>query len=162
MATFPTRPLPVGNHTIYVTDANGCKVAQVVVVEEDTEAPEFDFASVDYITCSKEKVRIDVLFSSWDEDWVYEWRTSDGHIFSYTLLPPDVIVDKAGTYTLTITNKRNGCSTTKSVYVGRIISVISSEFAGEDRNIHYNRYVELTSNPSIPIVKYTWSPAAPN
>ena len=73
--------------------------------------------------------------------------------------PPDIVVDEPGTYTLTLTNRRNGCSTTKSVYVGRLYSAIASEFAGDDKNIHYNRFVELNSEVPIPVVRYSWSPA---
>ena len=61
--------MPVGNHTVYVTDANGCEAAHLVTLEEDKEAPSFELDAVDYLTCTRETVEIHVIHTGSIADW---------------------------------------------------------------------------------------------
>ena len=150
-------PLPVGRHVVRVTDANGCTAEQMVVIGEDKEAPAVVIDPVPELNCRRERVVINATFDHINPDIEYSWSTDDGSIYGRRM--EDLIVDGPGTYELCVRNSRNGCVTCMSVRVDREVKVISSGFAGEDVNVHYNSSVELTANPGIPVVRYSWSPA---
>lgn len=108
-----------GLYSLTATDPrNGCTETALVTVPQDTTAPTIIIAPPGVLDCRTFSITIDASASSNGSQYVYRWTTTDGNIVSggSTLTPE---VDLPGTYSLTITNLFNGCSTTQSIQVNQ-------------------------------------------
>ena len=111
----PAVSLTTGEHTVTVTDANGCSQTRTVIIEGDTELPQVNAGPAQAIDCNNPFA---VLEGSGDvgPDFTYFWSTSDGSILAEeTSLTP--LVEAAGIYTLLVTNTSNNCSASAQVDV---------------------------------------------
>ncbi|MCB0518400.1 MAG: HYR domain-containing protein [Lewinellaceae bacterium] len=106
-----TVTLPPGNFTVTVTDANNCTSAVSGNLTSNTAPPNAEAGPPVVISCATPAVNLNGTGSSVGSNFTYLWNTTDGHIVSgaNTLMP---LVDKAGTYTLTVTNNQNFCTAT--------------------------------------------------
>lgn len=108
-----------GTYTLLLTNpASGCTATDLVVVVENTEAPEIEFQPYTPLSCAQPLLTLIGTNNSPTGAYTYEWTASDGgHIFSGdgTLM---LCVDAAGTYTLLVTNESNGCTDTRVFPVG--------------------------------------------
>ncbi|MBK9014513.1 MAG: hypothetical protein IPM82_10735 [Saprospiraceae bacterium] len=108
-----------GTYVLTVSDiGNGCVVLDSVVVTLDTLQPTAatDAAQTLTITCTTQQVTLLGDLSSPQGELDFLWETMDGHI-SFGASGPNATVDSAGTYLLTVTHQRNGCTDTASILV---------------------------------------------
>ncbi len=95
---------------------NGCTTVDSTAVPIDTAAPTVAIAPPFTLNCAGDTLLLDGSASSQGPHFAYLWTTADGNIVSGdTTLTP--IVDAAGTYTLTVANLNNGCTSADSVGV---------------------------------------------
>ncbi len=106
-----------GTYLLTVTNtANSCsEIAQIEVVQQISYPVAVANAN-GQITCSANMVGLNSTGSSMGSNFIYQWTTTNGNIFSGAN-SPSPIVDEPGNYTLTITNQQNGCSTSDAVQV---------------------------------------------
>lgn len=98
-----------GTYTLSVlNNVNGCSNAADVQVTENTTLPSAEAGPPFTLTCSIDQVTLQA-FASNGAQYSYMWSTGNGHILTgvNTLAPR---VDKAGTYTLLVTNSNTGCT----------------------------------------------------
>lgn len=115
-----TQTPSVGTAGVYtltvINTTNGCSAEDFVTINQDTDLPVIDVASVDDVTCFSPNVVIDATNSDQGGDLTFEWTTTNG-VFEdgqNTLSPT---VNAGGTYTLTITNTLSGCSSSENIIV---------------------------------------------
>ena len=104
-----------GLYTLTITNVStGCFVTQDVTVSTSLGAPDLNVTSPETITCNNSMVG--VTASSTVNGVTYLWTTTDGVINS-GVNTATVDVSAAGTYTITITDPTNGCTTSQDVIV---------------------------------------------
>ncbi|HMX40583.1 MAG TPA: hypothetical protein PKD78_09655, partial [Saprospiraceae bacterium] len=105
-----------GLYQFVITAANGCKRSIPVHVQPDYAAPTVQLWAGKKLTCSVTSVIIGTGGTSTGGHFSYSWSTPNGHIVSgHKGLAP--VVDKAGEYTLLVTNLLNGCTSTGTIAV---------------------------------------------
>ncbi len=105
-----------GTYTLTISNPlNGCSASDNVVVTDDSAAPDINAGTDDVLTCLADELTLSATSPS-TADLSYAWTTADGNILSDadTATPT---IDAAGTYTLTITNNDNGCTSTDDVVI---------------------------------------------
>ena len=106
-----------GLYTLTVTNTNNdCTASYPVVVPANIIPPIATAGPVQELTCVVSQVQLIGAGSSSGPNFTYQWTTVNGNIVSNgnTLFP---IVNAPGTYTLTVTNTTNGCTTSASTQV---------------------------------------------
>jgi gliding motility-associated-like protein len=145
-----------GTYTLTVTDnTNGCSASDNVIVTSTSPIPVANAGSDKIITCSTLSVILDGSASSTGANYSYSWS---GTLVSGagTLNPT---VNQAGSYTLTVSDNSNGCSSIDNVIV-TLNNTAPTANAGPDQNI-------TCASPSIQLdgsasssgsnYSYTWS-----
>ncbi|MBO7481676.1 MAG: carboxypeptidase-like regulatory domain-containing protein [Bacteroidales bacterium] len=148
-STTSTANLTAGNHTISITDANGCSITDNVEIAADTVAPNVQISSTTTVlTCSVNSIPLQVSGAV-----SYLW--SDGSTAS------TLTAESTGTYTVTATAS-NGCTATAS-------SVITSDIEAPTVSITNTTNPEtteltceisaitVTAVGSNRVVSYSWS-----
>lgn len=106
-----------GLYTLTVLNTNNnCSTSSSVTVELDYSTPTVIITPTTALTCGENSLILDGSNSDRGTDFTAIWTTNDGHIVSgeQTYMPT---VDRAGTYTLEITNSATGCSDTRTIEV---------------------------------------------
>lgn len=112
-SAFATEP---GTYNLTLQNEDtGCRDSIGFLVERDIEEPLVVVPDTVQITCAVMEVQIDASNSSDGSDFEFEWTTAGGNFVDSMSL--SATVDAPGTYTLTIRNTRNGCSTSRAVLV---------------------------------------------
>ena len=111
----PSISLPVGEHTVTVTDGNGCTAAASITITKDVLLPQVNAGPSKEIDCKGPIIDLEGD-ASMGEEFSYLWTTSNGLIFSgeNTLTPT---IEASGIYTLLVTNTATGCSASSQVEV---------------------------------------------
>jgi gliding motility-associated-like protein len=111
-----------GTYTLTATDVTtGCSSSKTITVISKTTPPEVSINTPSTLTC-KTTSGIILTGTSSVTNFTALWATSDGSISGATNQLTATVLKK-GTYTLTVTNNDNGCSTTKSVTVSDDLTV---------------------------------------
>ena len=111
-----------GLYTVQVeNETNGCTSSATVIVEQDVNIPEVSAEPVEELNCLNTSRILSLVNQSSDQDFEYDWTTSDGNILSGAASSTP-IVDAAGTYTVLVSNTDNGCSASISVELGENIT----------------------------------------
>lgn len=113
-------PSPVagtgGTYTLVVTNtSNGCTSSDVATVNTDTQIPVISVATPGIISCVVPQVLLNGSGSQSGPTIQYNWTTSNGQIVSTA--GANCLAGKSGTYSLTVLNTANGCSSQQSVTV---------------------------------------------
>lgn len=105
-----------GLYTLVVENSlNGCTASDVVQVDVDNTAPQADAGDTFELTCVVNNYTLNAT-ASLGNQFSYNWSTDTGNFLTATdILNPTV--NGGGTYTLTVTDGDNGCSTTASVFI---------------------------------------------
>ncbi|MBK8557586.1 MAG: choice-of-anchor L domain-containing protein [Lewinellaceae bacterium] len=103
-----------GTFTVTVTDSQGCTTTTTVTIASNITPPVAAANFTGQITCTNTSVTINGNGSSQGPEFTYEW-SGPSFICCETTLNPQV--DQGGTYTLTVTNGINGCTSTTSVTI---------------------------------------------
>jgi len=111
----------IGTYQLVVTNTtNGCTATSSITIEQEIEEPEFSIIDPAILTCINLETEI---FSDHDNgNYEFEWTTADGNILS-GMAGESINVDQTGTYSLTITNLDNGCTSTQSINVTENIAI---------------------------------------
>ncbi len=107
-----------GTYILLITNnSNGCTAETTVDVVEDTNHPVAIIYPPDELNCFNTTVSLDATGSTVYGSGNFQWSTvAPGHIVSGQGTQ-NLIVDKAGTYTLKITDTVNGCTDVTSIVV---------------------------------------------
>ncbi len=106
-----------GNYVITITDnETACSNSDNVTVTENTIAPDLSAGADMELDCTSLEATLDASTSATSTDLSISWSTTDGAILSGgdSFTP---IVNLAGTYTITLTDNTNGCSTSDELVV---------------------------------------------
>lgn len=99
-----------------INTENGCSTTDEVEIDQDQELPLADPGPDGIINCFASEISLDGTGSSFGPEFEYTWTTADGNILSGANgLSPNV--DAPGTYTLTITNQDNNCTSADTLAV---------------------------------------------
>jgi hypothetical protein len=117
---------PVANapntYTLTVTNtANGCTATDAVVVAQNITPPTANAGPDRTLTCANTSF---VIGTTGNSNNSYSWSPSFGLSNSLIAQPT---VNSPGTYTLTVTNIANGCSSTDAVIIGQNITPPTSQ-----------------------------------
>ncbi|MBI5916684.1 MAG: T9SS type A sorting domain-containing protein [Bacteroidetes bacterium] len=105
-----------GNYVLTVTAPNGCTQTATGIVNQNTTPPTASAGPNGLLNCNASEVLLNGTASSSGNQYSYLWTTTGGHIVSGgTTLTPTV--DEAGSYSLTVSNSNNGCTSTASTQV---------------------------------------------
>ncbi len=106
-----------GTYQLVITNIeNGCAETTSVVVEQNVDLPQIEAATLDEINCIQSTATLDAILNSPIDNATYAWSTMNGNLTG----PNDAAQTQAngvGTYSLTVTDLDNGCSTTTSIDV---------------------------------------------
>jgi gliding motility-associated-like protein len=121
--TFTPTVNQPGFYILVVTNtASGCTSEDVVEVTENFNVPEAVIAPPDQLNCYFPQIELDASASSQGANYTYQWSsTPPGGIISGNGTP-NPIINKPGTYTLTITDTESGCTKTAQVTVTQNIT----------------------------------------
>ena len=119
-----------GTYSLMITNnINGCVIEKNVTVEQDIQEPEVAIVAPADLNCSRNTVSIQTEVAMEENEYEYNWQTLDGRFLdNRTTLTPTV--DRAGLYTLKVTNISNFCETTVEARV-RIDTLSPKIDAGE-------------------------------
>lgn len=113
---FPTVD-GVGEYELQVYDnSTNCIEFSTTFVLGDITPPTANAGAPGMLDCTSTTTTLDGSSSSSGSEFTYLWTTSDGNIVSGEDSTTPV-VDNNGTYTLTVTNNDNGCTSTASTIV---------------------------------------------
>ena len=117
-----------GTFQLIITNTlSGCVDSSAVNVAVDTLAPVLTVDAPPTINCDRPELRLNATAPALDPQVEINWAASNGgniDIDAGTLTP---LVNTAGIYTLSLTNRRNGCETVASVEVEDIRNAQSAE-----------------------------------
>lgn len=149
-----------GTFSITVTDMdNGCTAVDQVVVSEDHTQPDAMLSVAGILDCDVATTTVTAIPVA-PGSYTYTWTTVNGQILSGNGTAA-IMVDRSGTYTLTLTSQANGCSNVFSTQVFADPEVISGldvvlnppECPGDaDGSIHL---IEVING--MPPFNYSWS-----
>ncbi|MBL4702923.1 MAG: hypothetical protein JKY54_00245, partial [Flavobacteriales bacterium] len=105
-----------GTYLLTITGSNGCTDTSTVVVIPDANLPVADAGLDLVIDCANASVSLDGSGSETGASITYTWSTTIGNIVSGGSSTAPV-VDAAGSYTITVDNTSNGCSSVGVVNV---------------------------------------------
>jgi gliding motility-associated-like protein len=114
----PTANL-AGTYNLVVTNTqNGCTDDAIVTINGNIDPPVATIEPPITVTCNDPTINLDGSNSSSGPGIIYQWSGPPGGINSggNTTNP---VVDLGGTYTITVTNTLNNCTTTASVVVAQ-------------------------------------------
>ncbi len=117
----PTISKPGDYKLVVKNTSNGCTATASASVTANTTAPLAVVGTPGELTCTKKTVTLSGVGSASGPGITYSWATTNGNITTGpTTLTP--VVDKIGTYVLTVFNSNNGCSSTAQATVGQNIA----------------------------------------
>ncbi len=153
-SSFTTNACASGTYTITVTDNNnGCSSSATINVIPDVNLPVVVANSNGTITCSTNTVEIVATTTS--SPVSYTWSGS-GIISGANTA--SAVVNTAGTYSVTVTNTSNGCSTTTVVSVVSNTTAPSVSLASSNASITCtNGTVDIYVSPVNTTHTYNWS-----
>ncbi len=140
-----------GAYVFRVVGNNGCVAVDTLYVTGDVNAPYAVIDAPGTLGCGVESVELDGSSSTSGEHILYLWTTEDGNIVTGNT-DNIITVDKAGTYTLQVTNEETGCSNSQSVEVldGTVLPDADFEY-----QVDYN-IVNLYTAPNSQAIS-SWS-----
>ena len=91
-----------------INSDNGCEANDIVVIQEDVNAPDALIANPAQLTCIVDQVVLDADASSQGANYTYNWSTAGGNIIDSSD-PLHPVINEAGSYQLQVVNTDNGC-----------------------------------------------------
>ncbi|MFH6981838.1 beta strand repeat-containing protein, partial [Marinoscillum luteum] len=124
-----------GTYTVTITDPdNGCSVTDTQVITEDKPAPSGEGISSTTTILSNTTTTADLTASATDNsgtsNLTYAWTTGDGTIDSGAATATATVSDP-GTYTVTITDPDNGCTTTAQQIITEDVVAPAATISGQ-------------------------------
>lgn len=145
-----------GQHSLTVTDDNGCTKTAVFTINANINPPNAVAGPPGTLTCVQSQTTLNGTGSSTGGNISYLWTASNGgNIVSgaTTLMP---VVNAAGTYTLVVTNNTNGCTASSFTTVTSNANPPNASATGGTLTCVVNS-VTISANSTTPGVTYAWS-----
>ncbi|MBL7795977.1 MAG: choice-of-anchor L domain-containing protein [Saprospiraceae bacterium] len=112
----PTVSAPGAYALLVQNTTNGCSATAQVQVQQNTQAPTAAVATAPLLTCAVQVITLDGSASSPGSNFSYAWSTSNGNLVG-NISNNTAQANAPGTYTLTVLNTLNGCSSTTTALV---------------------------------------------
>lgn len=111
-----------GTYNLLATfTGNGCTSTGTITVTQDIQTPEAQAGADAQLSCTTTSLTLNGTGTT-GNNIIYEWTTDNGNITSgSTTLNP--VVNAAGTYTLTVTNMINGCTSSDVVVITQDVAL---------------------------------------
>lgn len=104
-----------GSYTLTIRDKiTGCEGNRTIRVDIDTLAPEFTISSPDLLTCTTTEVLLTMVDSLEAMQFDFSWTDTENNTVS---TEQGWLTNTPGEYSLQVTNKNNGCTSSKSIIV---------------------------------------------
>ena len=104
------------NYTLKITNTdNGCVKSKVVAVSQNITAPNAKAGEDKVLTCAVTELSLDGSASSSGSNFSYDWTSNSGTLSAPNDQSPTI--DKTGTYTILVSDKTNGCTSSDIVIV---------------------------------------------
>lgn len=138
---------------------NGCWNSTTINVGIDTLLPEITAVDAAALDCEQTTVRLNADTLGADPDVTINWAVSNGGSIIQDANSLSPLIDAGGTYTLTLTNLRNGCETSAGVTVADNRNLQSAQPAPPDiLGCNTNSIIlNAGTSSSGPNVIYLWS-----
>ncbi len=146
-----------GEYSVVVSGQNGCTITLLTTVIDNRAYPQASAPDVQYINCfNGNPLLVDIDFMTTNSIVIDDWSTTDGAIVDRS--GNSVLVEQAGTYTVSFSDDITGCANTAEVVVAEdgLSFMIETELTscGEDDGIAR----VITTGISEPT--YSWSNGA--
>ena len=149
-----------GSYTVVVTNlTSGCTGTSTIDVLSDFNTPSVfvDILNFGMLTCDNPTISILGITNIDPEDASFLWTSSDGSIITDPT-QTNIEVNDCGTYTLTVTDLTNGCTTssTATPLCNNDAPIVSID---QPVNIELGQTIQLDATASSvgPIFLYTWT-----
>lgn len=153
-----------GDYTVTVIEpVNSCKTQGTVTVITDIQPPQnvtISASNSGIVTCTNSTITLSASTTS-VSPVSYSWAaTSGGHITSGSSTA-NITVDKAGVYSVIVTNLNNGCTTTASITVSeqKILPDISVVDPASQKLTCTRTSVQLSGSSATPGATFNWTGA---
>lgn len=145
-----------GVYTLTVTHPlTGCTSTGTVSVVRNNTNPTVSFPVIPAdITCASPNVTIQSTTSATNK--TYQWSTPDGTI-SGVSTNASVVVSKAGTYTLVVTDTDNGCTGTGSIVATENTTKPDAQIAAPSTIICSQTSIQLSGSSTTTPINILWS-----
>jgi gliding motility-associated-like protein len=146
-----------GVYTLTVTHpTTGCSVSGAVTVDENITKPVVTFPVIpSEITCDNSGLTT-IKSAVTATNKTYQWSTSNGTIVSGAT-SQDVVVSKAGTYTLVVTDTDNGCTGTASINAIENNTLPDAQIAAPATVTCSAGSIQLTGSSATTPINILWS-----
>lgn len=150
-----------GNYVLTVTHPlTGCTNTGTVTVDRNNTNPTVTFPVIPAdITCALPNVTIQSATSATNK--TYQWSTLDGTIVGAST-NSSVIVSKAGTYTLVVTDTDNGCTGTGSIVATENTAKPDAQIAAPSTIICSQTSIQLSGSSTTTPINILWSTTGGN
>lgn len=140
-----------GSYTAIATGDNGCEADAEANVTLSADLPQVSIDDPETLTCTLTSVSLDANLTGDASEFSISWSDAAGVIVNEGDLT--ISVSDAGTYTLTVQNIANGCTTVSSVSVDEVIINPEAAFT----TILDDGVLILESTASGDPSSYSWS-----
>ncbi len=147
--------LPEGRHTVSIIDVNNCTEVQSIELKSQVQ-PIAQAGALGFISCNNASVQLSAAGSSEGQDISYLWLDNQGiGVGSHR----DIIVTRAGEYTLIVNHQNSDCIASASVLVSSDNAVPSANITASGNLDCHNSIIELSGQGSSQGTnfKYHWS-----
>lgn len=148
-----------GWYYVTITDElTGCSSNDSVQVFQDVSTPSLVFEPADTLDCEKRQIVLSVKQSTPFRNLEFLWDTDGGSILSDPY-SPEVIINAAGIYRVTITDLENGCMATDSILVLRSLDLPEVHISSPAMLTCRIREIEIvaTMSAGYPNIAFHWS-----
>lgn len=147
----PTASAP-GNYTVTVTNnTNGCSSTDVVAITQNTTPPTANAGSNVLLTCTNPLLQIGTAAIAGN---TYTWSPAIGLSSTSSA---QTMVNKAGTYTVTVKDNSNGCTASDQLVIN-IDTIKPFADAGISKTLTCNQTAHTIGSSAIAGHTYSWSP----
>ncbi|MFZ4542715.1 MAG: T9SS type B sorting domain-containing protein [Saprospiraceae bacterium] len=148
-----------GTYTLSIINtANGCSSTASGVIVENKTTPVALIATANPLTCTTPQLQLNAFGSTTGSDISYNWTTADGSLLSglNTLNP---LVNKAGTYQLSVRNITNGCYQTANVKIDdqRVFPIVSINLANTVTCKNSTITIDASNSSTGSNFNYAWT-----
>jgi len=151
--TTPTgTDLPSGANTVTVTDGNNCKSTRTITITTNINPPTITATTNDTLSCKK----LTAQLQSTSNPTTANYKWSGPGITPNNENQQNPTVTLGGTYTVTVTNTVNSCTSTKSVVLNTNTQKPSLTTVGDTISCK-DTLATITANSSNNNLTYFWS-----
>ena len=146
-----------GFYVLTVTNSlNNCSDTDTMQVFNNNDKPIISIDPTDTLTCSTTSITVVPHWSNSGISPIIEWITMDGNLVSAST-DSIAVVDKAGTYQISVKNQQNGCISTLNITVIEEKKIPAGNITPPDTLDCQKTETILTFNNNDPAFLFLWS-----